>query len=255
MLKKRIIPVQLLINGRLVKTVRFGDYRDVGDPAKSSAVYSSQLADELVFLNIDRQHRSVEPLARLIDKVSVECFMPLTVGGGICSFEDAAFLIKNGADKLMINSAIYAQPQLIGAVAERFGTQAVIVSIDALWDLRSQRYVLCSNCGRQRHEDLDLQEQVRRCVERGAGEIFVQSIDRDGTMTGYDLRLIHAVMEAATVPVIAGGGSGNYDQLREAFVETGVSALACGSIFNFSDSNPIRAKAFLSNYGLPFKQV
>ncbi len=255
MLKKRIIPVQLLINGRLVKTVHFGEYRDVGDPVKSSAVYSSQLADELVFLNIDRQHRSVKPLAQLIEQVSAECFMPLAVGGGIRDFEDAAFLIKNGADKVVVNSVCYIRPAILTQIAERFGTQAVIVSIDATWDMHTQRYLPCSNCGRTRHADLDLQDHVRRCVEYGAGEIFVQSIDRDGTMSGYDVTLINTVMAAASVPVIAGGGSGNYDQLRQAFVETGVSALACGSIFNFSDSNPIRAKAFLSNYGLPFKQV
>ncbi len=255
MLKKRIIPVQLLINGRLVKTTRFGEYRDVGDPVKSSAVYSSQQADELVFLNIDRQHRTVRPLAELIEKVSMECFMPLAVGGGIRNFEDAAFLIKNGADKVVVNSAVYEHPEIISQVADRFGAQACVVGIDATWDLRLQRYIPCLNCGRQRREGIELQAHVQRCVELGAGEIFVQSIDRDGMMTGYDLSLIGQVMAVASVPVIAGGGSGNYEQLRQAFVETDVSALACGSIFNFSDSNPIRAKAFLSNYGLPFKQV
>ena len=255
MLKKRIIPVQLLIDGRLVKTTRFGQWRDVGDPVKSSAVYSSQQADELVFLNICRTLRTVQPLAALIEKVSEECFMPLAVGGGIRSIDDAAFLIKNGADKVVLNSAIYDNPNIIGQVADRFGSQACVIGIDAIWDMAQQTYVPCSNCGRDRHEGLDLQELVQRCETQGAGEIFVQSIDRDGTMSGYDLRLIQQVMDATGIPVIAGGGSGNYEHLREAFVQTGVSALACGSIFNFSDSNPIRAKAFLSNHGLPFKKV
>ncbi len=255
MLKKRIIPVQLLIDGRLVKTTQFGDYRDVGDPIKSSAVYSSQQADELVFLNINRHHRTVKPLAELIEKVSMECFMPLAVGGGIGTFEDAAYLIKNGADKVVLNSSVYKDLGIISGVADRFGSQACVVSIDAMWDLRQQRYILYSNCGRHKCDEIELQEHVQNCVERGCGEIFIQSIDRDGTMTGYDTTLINQVMEVAKVPVIAGGGSGNYEQMRQAFDETDVSALACGSIFNFSDSNPIRAKAFLSNYGLRFKQV
>ena len=255
MLKKRIIPVQLLIEGRLVKTTRFGEYRDVGDPVKSSAVYNSQQADELVFLNIDRDRRSVKPLKQILEKVSEECFMPLAVGGGISSIEDASFLIQNGADKIVLNSAIYERRGLISDVAARFGTQACVVGIDAAWDQRLRRYVPCSNCGRTQHEDLDLQELVRDCELGGAGEIFIQSIDRDGTMAGYDLELIRRVMEATVVPVIAGGGSGNYEHLRQAFLDTGVSALACGSIFNFSDSNPMRAKSFLSNYGLNFKKV
>lgn len=255
MLKKRIIPVQLLIGDRLVKPVRFGDYRDVGDPVKSSAVYSSQQADELVFLNIDRQLRSVKPLAQLIEKVSLECFMPLAVGGGIRCFEDAAFLIKNGADKVVISSIVHTDPDLISRISERFGAQACMVCIDAAWDMRLQRYVAYSNCGRDRHEEWVLHELIGECERRGAGEILIQSIDRDGTMSGYDSALVREAMAATTLPVIAAGGSGNYEHLRQVFAETDVSAVACGSIFNFSDSNPIRAKAFLSNHGLHFKQV
>lgn len=254
-LKKRIIPVQLLMDGRLVKTVRFGEYRDVGDPVKSSSVYNSQQADELIFLNIDRNRRSIKPLAQLIEKVSMECFMPLSVGGGIQTFDDAAYLIRNGADKVVINSAIYERPEIITQTTELFGAQAVVAGIDATWDMRLQRYVPCSNCGRDRHADVDLHVHVQQCIERGAGEIFIQSIDRDGMMSGYDIKLIRGVMKVATVPVIAAGGSGNYEQMKEAFLETDVSALACGSVFNFSDSNPIRAKAFLTNYGLSFKVV
>src|SRR5260221_3959393 len=255
MLKKRIIPVQLLIHGRLVKTQRFGDYRDGGDPVKSSGVYNAQQADELIFLNISREACSVQPLAKLIERVSEECFMPLAVGGGIRSFEDAAFLIQNGADKVVINSAAFEQPEIITAVAERFGAQACIVGMDAAWDEKEKRYILYAHCGRERHGERDLQEFIRAMEARGAGEIFIQSIDRDGTMSGYDTRLIASVMEVSTVPVIAGGGSGNYEHLRSGFAETNVSALACGSIFNFSDSNPIRAKAFLENHGLHFKKV
>lgn len=254
MLKKRIIPVQLLLDGRLVKTVKFGEWRDVGDPVKSSAVYNSQNADELVFLNIARDNRTIDMLREVIERVSEVSFMPMAMGGGIRTPEDAAELIRTGADKVVINSVLYLDRSIITATAERFGAQAVIVSIDARWDPEQGCYGLWSDCGRMR-ENVSLADHVGRCIEAGAGEIMVQSIDRDGTMQGYDLELIRQVKAVATVPVIAGGGSGNYEHLKDAFLETDVSAVACGSLFNFSDSNPIRAKAFLSNYGLPFKIV
>lgn len=254
MLKKRIIPVQLLAGGRLVKPVRFGAWRDVGDPVKSSAVYNAQYADELIFLGVARERRSVQDLAPLIREVSKVCFMPMAMGGGIASADEAAFLILNGADKVVINSAAYRAPEVISRTAERFGSQAVIVCVDAAWDAGSNAYRLYSDCGR-RAEVVSLEEHLARCTEAGAGEIMVQSIDRDGTMTGYDLELLRRAMHGTSLPVIGAGGSGNYEHLREAFLGTGVSALACGSLFNFSDSNPMRAKAFLTNYGIPFKAV
>ena len=254
MLKKRIIPVQLLKNGRLVKTLRFDSWRDVGDPVKSSAVYNSQSADELVFLNIARDDRSVRDLAAVIAEVSKVCFMPMAMGGGIASAEEAAFLILNGADKVVINSAAYDRPDIIERTSQNFGAQAVIVSIDVRWDPLVGDYSLFSDCGRTQRS-VSLTEHVKACEQAGAGEVMIQSIDRDGTMTGFDIELIRRTMAATSLPVIGCGGSGNYEQLRDAFVATNVSALACGSIFNFSDSNPIRAKAFLSNYGIPFKVV
>lgn len=253
MLKRRIIPVQLLLNNRLVKTERFGDWRDVGDPVKSSAVYNSQYADELIFLNINRDDASVQPLAELLHAISEVCFMPLSVGGGVRSFDDAAYLIQNGADKVVINTQAYRDPATLGRVAERFGAQAVVVAIDA--KLGSDgRYLAVSNCGRE-VMPVSVEEHIRNCEAAGAGEFLVQSIDRDGTMEGFDLTLLRLACSAANVPVIGCGGAGQYNHLKDAFLETGVNALACGSLFNFSDSNPIRAKAYLSNYGLPFKVV
>ncbi len=254
MLKKRIIPVQLLLDGRLVKTTRFGEYRDVGDPVKSSRVYSDQRADELVFLNISRDQPNVTPLAEVIAGVSKVAFMPFAVGGGIRSFDDAAFLIKNGADKVVLNSIAYRDKEIITRISERFGAQAVVVSIDARRAPSGGGYILKSACGTVT-EDITLAGHIAACEAAGAGEFFVQSIDQDGTMAGFDIPLIREACRSATVPVIGCGGSGDYNQLRDAFLETNVSALACGSLFNFSDSNPIRAKAFLSNYGLPFKVV
>lgn len=254
MLKKRIIPVQLLSGDRLVKPVRFGEWRDVGDPVKSAAVYNSQYADELIFLNVARSGRKAEDLAPLIREVSKVCFMPIAMGGGIATADDAAFLILNGADKIVVNSAAYRRPEIITQTAGRFGAQAVIVSIDAAWDAGRKGYRLYSDCGR-RLEAVSLAKHAQNCADAGAGEIMIQSIDRDGTMSGFDIRLIQLVMQATSLPVIGAGGSGNYEHLRQAFLETDVSALACGSLFNFSDSNPMRAKAFLSNYGLKFKVV
>ncbi len=254
MLKKRIIPVQLLLDGRLVKTKRFGEWRDVGDPVKSSAVYNSQYADELIFLNISRSNRTVEDLRPLIEAVSKVSFMPMAMGGGITTPEDAAFLILNGADKVVINSAAYRRPHVIMQTAERFGAQAVVVCLDARYDENVGDYQLYSDCGR-RCEYLSLEEHLASCEQAGAGEIMIQSIDRDGMMNGFDIGLTKRVMACTRLPVIAAGGSGNYEHLRQAFIETGVSAVACGSLFNFSDSNPLRAKAFLSNYDLQFKAV
>lgn len=254
MLKKRIIPIQLLLDGRLVKTVRFGTWRDVGDPVKSSAVYNSTNADELIFLNISRDDRNISALRSVIEKVSEVSFMPMAIGGGIRTAADAAELIRTGADKIVVNSAAYSDPSVITATADAFGAQAVVVCIDARRDDDSGDYRLYSDCGRCL-EHARLADHVRACIEAGAGEIMIQSIDRDGTMSGYDIELVRQVKEVSRVPVIAAGGSGNYAHLRDLFLETDVSAVACGSLFNFSDSNPIRAKAFLTNYGLKFKVV
>lgn len=255
MLKKRIIPVQLLHGNRLVKTVSFGEYRDVGDPVKSSSVYSSQQADELVFLNIHRDERSVHSFKELIEHVSEECFMPLAMGGGVKTLEDAIFLIRNGADKVVVNSAIYDDPSILSRIADRFGSQAVIASIDVRWNEVESRYIAASDCGRHPQSEWQMEALVQQCEEMGAGELLIQSIDRDGGMQGFDLALFSLVTANTSLPVIGGGGSGNYGHLLDAFQTGDVDAVACGSIFNFSDSNPIRAKAFLSNYDVPVKVV
>ena len=254
MIKKRIIPVQLLINDRLVKTVNFDSYRDVGNPVTSSKVYCSQDADELIFLNINRENRSVNALVKLIKKVSEVCFMPLAIGGGINTLKNAEFLITNGADKVVLNSCCFSNPEVITQIAHKFGSQAVIASIDVKFDETSRDYKLYSDCGRVL-EDVSLENHIKKVTKLGVGEIFVNSIDKDGTMSGYDIELIKKVMSYTSLPVIACGGSGNYEQLKEAFIKTDVSALACGSIFNFADNNPIRAKAALSNYNIPLKKI
>lgn len=253
MLKKRIIPVLSLMNGRLVKTRGFESHRDVGDPVASARIYNSQYADELVFLNINRQDRTVEPLLSLIENVSKVCFMPLAFGGGIKTADDAAKLVRAGADKVVINSACYRNYSIISQIASVFGSQAIVVSIDVR-RTPSGDYALFSNCGRNQ-EEISLRDHIRKCKESGAGEILITSIDHDGQMTGYDLHLIKRTIELSQIPVIASGGAGTYEHLREAFAETDVSATACASLFNFGDNNPIRAKAHLTNYGFNFKKV
>jgi imidazole glycerol-phosphate synthase subunit HisF len=255
-LKKRIIPIQLLSEGRLVKTKQFGPARDVGDPVASSRVYSAQQADELVFLNINRDSRSIAPMVELLERVSEVVFMPLALGGGITSFEDAETLLRHGADKVVLDSVVYRDLGLITRVADRFGAQAVVVCVDVRreGDAAGGAPRLYSDCGREL-EDVDLDAHVAAVIEAGAGEILLQSIDRDGTMTGYDVPLLAHVSAASPIPVIGAGGAGTYEHMRDAFTGSAVSALACGSLFNFGDNNPIRAKAFLSNYGLKFKVV
>lgn len=251
MLKRRIIPIELLDGGRLIKTVRFSAPRDVGDPVKSSQVYSDQDADELVLLNISREHRDVVALVAVVVRIARECFVPFTVGGGIRCLEDAARLFVAGADKVLVNSAAYTQPSLITEIGDRYGQQAVVVGIDARSEATG--FVLFSDCGRQQ-ENVSLSNHVALVVAAGAGEIMIQSIDRDGTMIGYDLSLLQAVVTVSPVPVIVAGGAGDFMHLKQAF-DVGTDAAACGSLFNFGDNNPLRAKAFLKNYNIPLKRI
>jgi len=253
MLKKRIAPVMLLNGSRLVKSVNFAQFRDVGDPVKSAAVYDSQLADELILLDVTRDGRGWQERGELLRAISEACFMPVSIGGGVADVETASRLIASGADKVILNSVAYRDRTVLTEVADKYGSQAVIAGIDVRRDPEG-RPQLYSDCGR-RHEAVSLEDHVARCEAAGAGEIFVQSIDRDGTMAGMDTDLLRQVSKLTSLPVIACGGAGTYEHLREVFVGIDVSAIACGSLFNFSDSNPIRAKAFLSNYGLPFKVV
>lgn len=252
MIKKRIIPIQLLKGGRLFKTVQFAGLRDVGHPVYSSKVYSDQLADELVFLNIDRDNRDPALLLAVIGEVADVCFMPLTFGGGISTLEHASLLIEKGADKVLINSEAYTNKALLERISSKYGVQALVLGVDVRKG--GGDYALFKSCGRV-SERVGLEDHIRACVASGVGEILINSIDRDGVMKGYDLELINRVCAVSTVPVVAAGGAGSYEDLKEAFLHSQVQGLACGSLFNFGDNNPMRAKAHLSNYGIPFKKV
>ena len=255
MLKKRIIPVQLLLGDRLVKTKKFSSHLDVGDPLKSSKIYNDSDADELIFLNIERENRTINPVLDILKEVSKVCFMPLAVGGGIQKIDDIKILFRNGADKVILNTIVYNNYDFLKKVSQTFGKQSIVISIDARQcSANNNKYDLYSNCGMKK-EKISLSDHLKYCENSGAGEIFINSIDQDGMMSGYDINLIDKIVKNCNLPVIACGGAGNFNHMREVFEKTNVSALACGSLFNFGDNNPIRAKSFLKNYNLNFKIV
>lgn len=254
MLKKRIIPVQLLLNKRLVKTKKFDSFIDVGNPVRSSKIYNDSDADELIILNIDRKDRSIKALIDVLEDVSKVCFMPLSLGGGIKSLKDIELLFRNGADKIILNSSVYNNYELLNKASIEFGRQSIVVSMDAMYNNTEHQYNLFSDCGKKR-EPTSLPDHLKKCEEYGAGEFFINSIDNDGIMNGYDENLISLVTNISDLPVIVCGGVGNYGHMKDAFKKFDVSAVACGSLFNFGDNNPIRAKSFLKNYDINFKII
>lgn len=253
MLKRRIIPIELFENGRLVKSKKFSDMRDVGDPVRSTAIYSDQDADEILFLNISRDSRAIDIFLPVISKISENCFVPLTVGGGIKTYDDAKQIICAGADKVVLNSALYDNPSLITEIANSYGSQAVVACIDFRRLDSSIDVSLFSNCG-QKLEAIDLEKHLHNIFNAGAGEIVIQSINNDGIMCGYDFEVLQRVLSLSSIPVIIAGGAGSFLDLKKAF-EMGVDGAACGSLFNFGDNNPLRAKSFLKNYGIPLKNI
>jgi len=252
-LKRRIIPVELLAGDRLVKTLRFGAWRDVGDPIKSSQVYSDQDADELVILDIDREARGPARLEAWLSSIAKTCFVPIAAGGGIATIEDARRLLAAGADKVVVNSSAYRDGDLLRGIARTFGEQALVVSIDISRERDPGSLALFSECGRRR-EAVSLAEHVAAVTEAGAGEILLNSIDRDGTMQGFDLELVELGKKLCRRPLIVCGGAGHYLHLEEAFAR-GVDAVACGSLFNFGDNNPLRVKSFLKGRDIPLKRI
>jgi imidazole glycerol-phosphate synthase subunit HisF len=252
MLKVRMIPVLLLKNGRMVKGKKFTDFRDTGDPVYAARVYNAQFVDELIFLDIDATNEGRDTNVEVISEVSKECFMPLTIGGGISSIQQIRKLLNAGADKVVINTAALDSPGFIAEASDVFGSQCIVIGIDVKRE--DDRYVIYSNSGKKRREE-DLVTYIRQIETLGAGEIFINSIDNDGMMEGYDLDLIRLVLSVTTLPVIACGGAGNFMHLVTAIKETGVNALAMASIYHFGDNNPVRAKSYLKNQGVLVKVV
>jgi len=252
MLKVRIIPILLLKDGRMVKGKQFTDYRDTGDPVFASRIYNVQFVDELIFLDITATNEGRETYFDVIEQVSKECFMPLTIGGGISNVSQIRKLLKAGADKVVINTAAVNTPQFIEEAAAVFGSQCIVVGIDVRYE--EGNYIVYTNSGKVK-TDLVLADHIVNMERLGAGEIFINSIDRDGMMQGYDLELIKLVLTYTTLPVIACGGAGNFMHLVDAYKNTGVGALAMASIYHFGDNNPVRARSYLKNQDINIKTV
>lgn len=252
----RVIPCLDVADGRVVKGVNFVDLRDAGDPVEAARAYDAAGADELCFLDISASHQGRGTLLDMVSRTAEVCFMPLTVGGGVRSADDARALLLAGADKVAVNSAAVARPELVADIADRFGSQCAVGSIDARRvDAKEKgggRWEIFTHGGRQ-PTGIDALEHAVRLAELGAGELLVTSMDRDGTKDGYDLALTRAIADAVSVPVIASGGVGNLDHLVAGVIDGGASAVLAASIFHFGEATIAEAHARLAAAGLPVR--
>jgi imidazole glycerol-phosphate synthase subunit HisF len=261
MVLKRLIPCLDVEGGRVVKGTNFVELRDAGDPLGLAARYDAEGADELVFLDITATHEKRETITELARRTADDVFIPFTIGGGIASVADAQAVLDAGADKVAINSSALARPELIGELAEVFGSQCVVVAIDAKargggggaeeagpWDV----YVAG---GRRRVEGREAVAWAREAAERGAGEILLTSMDRDGTNEGYDLVLTRAVADAVGIPVIASGGAGELHHLAEGVLEGAADAVLCASILHYRKYTVAEAKEAMRAAGIPVREA
>jgi len=251
---KRVIPCLDVDGGRVVKGVEFLDIRDAGDPVELAAHYDREGADEVVFLDITATHQKRDTIAKLARASADEVFVPFTIGGGVRSVADAQAVLDAGADKVSVNSAALQRPELLDELAATFGAQCVVLAIDAKAEGSGESsgweaYL----AGGRSATGRDVIEWAREGVERGAGEILLTSMDRDGTSEGYDLELTRAVSEAAAVPVIASGGAGELEHLVQA-LQAGADAVLCASIFHYGRHTLAAAKAHLASAGIPVRQ-
>ncbi len=247
MLKVRVIPTLLFKDVGLVKGVGFDSWRRTGSAMQAVKVYNMREVDELVFLDVTATPNRRGPDLPSVDELADECFMPMTVGGGVRTLDDVRRLLLVGADKVAINTAAVETPDLIRQVAERFGSQCVVVSIDYRRHADG-RYEVYTHCG-TRATGLDPVTLARNVESLGAGEILLTSIDRDGTMEGYDIEATRRVARAVSIPLIASGGAGNYDDMAEVLREGEASDVAAASIFHFTQHTPLEAKRYLAQQG------
>jgi cyclase len=250
MLKVRVIPCLDVKDGRVVKGVRFVDLVDAGDPVEQAAAYDAAGADELMFLDITASHEGRRTILDVVARTADVCFMPLSVGGGLRTADDARALLRAGADKVSLNTAAVEDPSLISRCADAFGSQAVVAAIDAR---RAGPGWRVFTYGGRTDTGLDAVAYARAAAEHGAGEILLTSMDRDGAKTGYDLELLRAVSTAVDIPVIASGGAGAADHLVAA-VEAGADAVLAASIFHFGEVTIAEAKQCMSDRGLFVRQ-
>ncbi len=251
-LAKRIIPCLDVDNGRVVKGVKFVDIRDAGDPVEVARRYDREGADEITFLDITATHDDRDTIVHVVEQVASEVFIPLTVGGGIRTLDDIRRMLNAGADKVGINSAAVFNPEFVREAAQKFGSQCIVVAIDAKkvsQSGQSDRWEIFTHGGRK-PTGIDAVDWAQKMVILGAGEILLTSMDRDGTKAGFDLALTRAVSEAVTVPVIASGGVGNLDHLAEGVIEGKADAVLAASIFHFAEYSIEQAKQHMQSRGI-----
>jgi imidazole glycerol-phosphate synthase subunit HisF len=250
MLLRRVIPCLDVDKGRVVKGVEFVNIRDAGDPVELAVRYQDEGADEIVFLDITASHEKRDTVAELARRCADDVFIPFTIGGGVRTVEDAQAVLDAGADKVSVNSAAVARPELLSELAEVFGAQCVVLAIDARREADS--YGVYINGGRT-PVGRDAIEWAREGAERGAGEILLTSMDRDGTEDGYELELTRAVSDAVDIPVIASGGAGTLDHLVDAVEQGGADAVLCASIFHYGHHTVREAKERMREAGIPVR--
>ncbi len=254
MLTKRIIPCLDVTDGRVVKGTQFLELRDAGDPVECAVAYNDQGADELVFLDITASSDARKTMVDVVARTAERCFMPLTVGGGIRTVADMREMLLAGADKVSINTAAIRQPDLVNQGAQAFGSQCIVVAIDAKRNPDGKSWNVYTRGGRDR-EDLDAVEWAKEVCRRGAGEILLTSMDADGTKAGYDLDLTRAVSEAVNIPVIASGGAGNVEHMAHVLSEGKADAVLAASIFHFGEYTVAGVKEYLASQGVPVRPV
>lgn len=248
MVKKRIIPCLLLKEGRCVKGINFANHRDVGHPVTNAKIYDAQGADELIFLDITASTEKRGILIDIVQKTADECFMPLTVGGGIRSLEDINNILRAGADKISINTIAVENPKFIRESSQKYGKQCIIVSVD--YKLNKDKNLEVFTHGGTNFTGKDPVEWAIKAVELGAGEILLTNIDKEGIRAGYDIETIRKVSDCVNVPVIASGGAGTLEDLKATIVEGHASAVSLASILHFTDQNVIKARNYLNTHGI-----
>lgn len=254
-LAKRIIPCLDVDQGRVVKGVKFLEIRDAGDPVEVARRYDEQGADEITFLDITASHEGRDTMVRTVERMASEVFVPLTVGGGIREIADIRRMLNAGADKVSINSAAVTNPEFVAEAASRFGSQCIVVAIDAKRVSAAgepDRWEIFTHGGRKR-TGIDAIAWARRMTEYGAGEILLTSMDADGTKAGYDIALVRAISDAVIVPVIASGGVGNLQHLADGILEGGADAVLAASIFHFAEYSIPQAKQYLAERGITMR--
>ncbi len=249
MLTKRIIPCLDVTGGRVVKGVQFVELRDAGDPVEVAEIYDRQGADELTFLDITASSDKRDIIIDVVARTAERAFMPVTVGGGVRTVEDIRRLLNAGADKVSINTAAVHRPEFVKEAAERFGSQCIVVAIDARQIPGEERWEVYTHGGRNA-TGIDAVEWAQRMEEFGAGEILLTSMDRDGTKDGYDIPLTRSVVDSVSIPVIASGGVGNLEHLYDGFVKAGASACLAASIFHYREYTIAEAKQYLKERGV-----